>query len=236
MTRRGLMGYLAGAAAVVLSGCSLNPDDMGFLWQKPYYAKLQVEVDTPQGVKSGASVIEVTWDKANKGFKVRGEAVAVDLPGGQTVFALLRSKSSVDWAAYLHENVKLDGPIETHEELYRKVAADRRVWPVKRRAVTAISDVDNYPYFVRFKDAANPKSVEQVDPDNLAKSFGAGYRLKSLTVQMTGEPVTTGIEKRLGWLKKQAGSLVQYSSLTPISEIPDVHRLNEGDFRRGEKL
>jgi hypothetical protein len=46
MTRRGLMGYLAGAAAVVLSGCSLNPDDMGFLWQKPYYAKLQVEVDT----------------------------------------------------------------------------------------------------------------------------------------------------------------------------------------------
>jgi hypothetical protein len=196
MARRGVLWVLAGASAL-LTGCSLNPDDMGFLWQKPYYAKLKVEVDTPQGVKSGASVIEVTWDKANKGFKVRGEAVAVDLPGGQTVFALLRSKSSVDWAAYLHENVKLDGPIETHEELYRKVAADRRVWPVKRRAVTAISDVDNYPYFVRFKDTADPKSVEQIDPDNLAKSFGAGYQLKSLTVQMTGEPVTSGIEKRL---------------------------------------
>jgi hypothetical protein len=151
-------------------------------------------------MKSGASVIEVTWDKANKGFKVRGEAVAVDLPGGQTVFALLRSKSSVDWAAYLHTNVNLDGPIDTHEELYRKVAADRRVWPIKRREVSAIHDVDNYPYFVRFKNMADPKSVEQVDPDDLAKTFGAGFKLKSLTVQMTDEPVTVGIEKRLGWL------------------------------------
>jgi hypothetical protein len=203
MTRRGLMGYLAGAATVLLSGCSLNPDDMGFLWQKPYYAKLRVEVETPQGVKSGASVIEVAWDKANKGFKVRGEAVAVDLPGGQTMFALLRSKSSVDWAAYLHSNVKLAGPIETHEELYRKVAADRRIWPVPRTLLSPSGNnemIDNYPYFVRFKDVADPKSVEQVDPDDLAKSFGAGYRLKSLTVQMTGEPVTSGIEKRLGWI------------------------------------
>jgi hypothetical protein len=237
MARRDVMrAPLALAGAFLLSSCGGDVADMPFLWQKPYYAKLKVEVDTPQGVKSGASVIEVTWDKANKGFKVRGEAVAVDLPGGQTVFALLRSKSSVDWAAYLHENVKLDGPIETHEELYRKVAADRRVWPVKRRAVTAISDVDNYPYFVRFKDVKDPKSVEQVDPDNLAKSFGAGYRLKSMTVQMTDEPVTVGIEKRLAWLRTQKGSLVKYPSLTPISEIPDVHRLNEGDFRRGEKI
>ena len=107
MGRRGVMGAMVlGGAAVVLSGCSLNPDEMDFLWQKPYYAKLQVEIDTPRGVKSGASVIEVTWDKANKGFKVRGEAVAVDLPGGQTVFALLRSKSSVDWAAYLIQNTE----------------------------------------------------------------------------------------------------------------------------------
>jgi hypothetical protein len=125
--------------------------------------------------------------------------VAVDLPGGQTLFVLLRSAASADWAAYLHENVKLGVPVANAEEFYRRIAADRQVWPVNRRRKTAIEDSDNYPWFVRFRDAADPRSVEPVDPDNLAKSFGAGYRLKSLTVQMSDAPVTTGIEQRLGW-------------------------------------
>ena len=52
---------------------------------------------------------------------------------------------------------------------------------------------------VRFRDPADPKSVEQVDPVDFAKTFGPGYRLKALTVQITNEPVTTGIEKRFFW-------------------------------------
>jgi hypothetical protein len=94
--------------------------------------------------------------------------------------------------------------------------------------------IDNYPYFVRFKDMADPKSVEQVDPDNLAKSFGAGYRLKSLTVQMTGEPVTVEIEKRLGWLMSVKGKNLDGSSLYDIN-APLNAQLNSGDFRRGIK-
>jgi hypothetical protein len=196
-TCRAMIG-LSLAALAALSGCD-KPENIAFIWQQPYHAKLKVEVDTPQGVKTGFSVIEVKWAKSNRSFHVRGEAVAVDLPGGQTLFALLRSASSVDWAAYLHYNVKLDGPINSHEELYRRVAANRTVWPVARRNKTAVEDSDNYPYFIRFKDAADPKSVEQVDPEDLAKSFGPGVKLKSLTVQMTDEPVTVGIEKRFSW-------------------------------------
>ena len=65
-------------------------------------------------------------------------------------------------------------------------AAPEKAWPGE-------------PYFVRFRNIADPKSVEQVDPDDLAKSFGPGVKLKSLTVQMTDEPVTSGIEKRFLW-------------------------------------
>jgi hypothetical protein len=50
---------------------------------------------------------------------------------------------------------------------------------------------------VTFKDIADPTSVVLVDPDDLAASFGAGYRLKAITVQVTDKPVTVGIEKRL---------------------------------------
>ncbi len=198
MTRRHLLGALAaGAAGLALVGCNTPVEDIGFIWQTPYYAKLKVEVDTPEGVRSGFSVIEVKWAKSNQSFHVRGEAVAVDLPGGQTLFALLRSSASVDWAAYVHENVNLEGDVAADDDFYRRIAADRAVWPVKRRQKVRVDVIDNYPIFVRFRDLRDPKSVEQVNPDDLAATFGKGFALKSLTVQMTDEPVTVGIEKRL---------------------------------------
>jgi hypothetical protein len=39
--------------------------------------------------------------------------------------------------------------------------------------------------------------VQRVDPANLAASFGPGIRLKRITVEVTDDDVTTGIEKRL---------------------------------------
>jgi hypothetical protein len=65
---------------------------------------------------------------------------------------------------------------------------------------------------VRFRDIADPTSVEKVDPDNLAASFGEGVKLRRITVQLTDDPVTTGIEKRLGWLRsvgEERGTLVK---------------------------
>ena len=46
--------------------------------------------------------------------------------------------------------------------------------------------------FVRFKDIRDPKSVEAVDP--------AAIGVKRIWVEVTSDPVTTGIENRLGWI------------------------------------
>ena len=202
MARRSVLSVLACGAAALLSGCDVNSPTMGFIWQEPYYPKLKVEVETPEGIKTGYSVVEVKWDKAGHGFNVRGDAVAVDLPKGQTLFVLLRSPSSVDWAAYLHQIVKLESPSEDQAIYYSQIAANRTIWAVPRTKeyFGNKESHDNYPYFVRFKDIADPKSMEQVDPDDLAKTFGPGVKLKSFTLQMTDEPVTVGIEKRLGWI------------------------------------
>ena len=53
---------------------------------------------------------------------------------------------------------------------------------------------------VTFEYLADPTSVRRVDPDDLASTFGEGVSLKRITVQVTDDPVTTGIEKRLVWL------------------------------------
>jgi len=203
--RRVLQTLVAGGAMLALAACGQGaPADLTHYYT-PYRYRLIATVETPEGVRTGSSVIEVKW--APHKYKVKGEAAAVDLPGGQTLFVLLRSAANPDWDAYAFESTGVfstgKAPLATSEEdLWRGIAADRGTYPVNRRRVTAIEDSDNYPYMVRFRDPADPKSVEQVDPDNLAKTFGPGYRLKSLTIQMTGDPVSTGIENRLPWLNK----------------------------------
>ena len=56
-------------------------------------------------------------------------------------------------------------------------------------------------------ERAVTQAVQRVDPANLAASFGPGIRLKRITVEVTDDDVTTGIEKRLQWLPKHRGTL-----------------------------
>ena len=208
----------AAALAALLTGCG-SREIMRY--------KLIVKVETPQGVRTGHSVIEVVWTRsgpvdkalfgglAGGGFQIKGEAVAVDLPalkgqGSQTLFVLLRSAGSADWAGWLSNDVP----------------KDKTARPVPR---TDNMGTANYPYFVRFANPADPKSVEQVDPDNLAKSYGAGYALKSLTVQMTDEAVTSEIEKRLGWLKEHRGTL-KPNPPKYLEDAKPMDLISSGDF------
>ena len=87
-----------------------------------------------------------------------------------------------------------------------------------------------YPKLVYFRDIADPTSVEEVDPDNLAASFGPSVRLKRITVLVTNDDVTTGIEKRLGWLSEYPEpSLDPKHGPTDYSVAATTHH---GDFRQ----
>ncbi|MCG7495092.1 toxin-activating lysine-acyltransferase [Thalassobius sp. Cn5-15] len=56
--------------------------------------------------------------------------------------------------------------------------------------------------WVGFEDYSDPKSVFVVDPADLAASYGEGYALTRLTLQITDDPLTQGeVEKVLGWLR-----------------------------------
>ena len=56
------------------------------------------------------------------------------------------------------------------------------------------------PLLVRFRDLNDPATVERVDPFDLAASFGPGVKLQRATIEITNDPVTTGIEQKLPWL------------------------------------
>ena len=67
---------------------------------------------------------------------------------------------------------------------------------------------------VTFGDINDPKSVERIDP--------AAIGVRRIIVEVTDEPVTTGIEKRLGWLGSHRGSLDYSGRLHPNSPEKDL--------------
>lgn len=230
IVRRTTLGLFAGGAAALLVGCGDTDTDKFAFFYTAYHYALRAEIETPQGVRSGLSIIEVK--QSHRSFEVTGEAVAVDLPDGQTLFVLLRSPSSEDWASRAHESMNFKPNTTSADAYWQRIANDRGTYPVKRRRVTAIEDSDNYPYMVRFRDIRDPASVELVDPDNLAATFGPGYRLKSLTVQFTDASVSLGIRERLPWLEdvgRNRGSLIP----NPPRVATDSNRVrlvSPGDF------
>lgn len=207
-----------------------------------YRYRLTVEVETPDGIVSGSSVIEVEQSlgrargsPANSAIyrQVRGEAVAVDLPDGQTFYVLLTSQDSVDWAGSVMQSVAPVIAGEPFEERFDNVLLIEgeqelpRYWPRLPNG----DQYAAYPMMVTFADPADPTSVARVDPDDLAASFGEGVSLRRITVQLTDDPVTSGIEERLGWL-----GVYPEPSLKPEHGPRDFSlpaTLHHGDFRQG---
>lgn len=84
---------------------------------------------------------------------------------------------------------------------------------------------------VTFGDLADPTSVRLVDANNLAANFGEGVSLKRITVQMTDDPVTTGIEGRLQWLPKMYSTMLDGQRLNNSQAL--ANNLNQGAFSQG---
>lgn len=55
---------------------------------------------------------------------------------------------------------------------------------------------------VYFKDINNPATVDRVDPDNLSKVFGQGYKIDRVTAEPTQDAVSTGISSRFPWWER----------------------------------
>ena len=225
-------------AASLLPGCTAAEDKT-----PDYRYRLTVEVETPEGLKTGSSVIQVEQSlggAASAGglagrqiyYKVRGEAVAVDLPGGRTLFALLRSGNDVEWSARVMQMLapKIQG--EPWAESFDNILSIKgavevpRMWP----PVGILEERSAYPMMVTFGDLADPTSVAVVDPDDLATTFGEGVTLRRITVELTDDPVTTGIEERLGWFDS---SFKKYTK----DEFPNGFPVGDfkGLFKKGTK-
>jgi hypothetical protein len=224
-SRRCFLLGLAIAGIAVLSGCDKSS------WSYRY--RLTLFVETPEGEKSGTGVVEILVTKAAislnqmpMNWELRGEAVSVDLGKRGALFALLEGGRPAQSFLALPQAV-----FERTGTLDRRYTAEEREGKLEGLQASAELARDEIPLLARFRDIDDPKTIEIVDPDDLAKSFGEGVRLLRAIIETTKEPITKRIERQLKWLPELHSSIAVNAGL----RLPYLHllnQINDGSFWR----
>ena len=210
------LGLFAASALVSLGGCGDPFPDYNYKMTihaggKSFSSVRHVEQEEVSSLA----------DSSGRTLKSRltGEAVILDL-NGRTYYALLSKPDNAEYATYiagtaLMPHVPKEGTksevqeaVDEYREEKRRASnpnyylddmADRsramievkgardlpRTYPPRRNQPTR----DAWPMFVTFGDASDPKTVRAVTPEEIG--------VDRITIEITDEEVTTGIEKRL---------------------------------------
>ena len=218
------------AAILLLSSC---------IERYSWHQKLTVTVETPTGEVSGSSVSAVSWrkhwirwDGMGWSYDLTGEAVMVEVTPGRYLFALLGGPEKTEYTGLVAAASIAGRELQwIDEELFDEVRDKRD----RAAGVIKVSEIQ-YPMMVTFGDIADPASVKLIDADDLAATFGPGVRLKSVTLEVTDEPVTLGrVEGVLGWLCDHITNYRRLSGKTgAISDNQLSNNLGPGSFVIGE--
>ncbi|MBL4879618.1 MAG: hypothetical protein JKY78_12075 [Hyphomonas sp.] len=192
MARRGVMGLLAGAATLVLGGC-------GLFGGNTYNVLVTVEVETPEGIKTGSSVMEIsayrsaalTSGETRGGGGLRGEAVVVELDDGPLVMTLKPDSGANRLASAI--TVALDPSAADGLDAY--MAAVSRLGRFFSDAEAELPRQD-WPVFVEFGDISDPNTLSRVSP---VESGVTRIMLETVSLD-----VTSTIHARLPWLANRS--------------------------------
>jgi hypothetical protein len=122
---------------------------------------------------------------------VRGEAVFVDLGAGRNVIALM---------AHGPRGESVDQMITLPVEAYGYSKWDEPAWEGRAKMQGPVElRPPLVPTLVTFSDLNDPKSARVVLPGEVEQVLGPGTRFKGAWIDMTSDPATQEIERKLPW-------------------------------------
>jgi hypothetical protein len=205
------LGVLVIAACAGLAGCSESA-------KVNYRVTIEIDDNGVPRADSGVWSTELTENKSvfTPGFdvKFRGEAIAIDFPGRPTLFVLPQGRrldgtpsGYVEWIKDIYRDKLPLGFRGNNLEIIREISGHKG-WtysfkcsdPLKtRKEELAAARKAECPTFVAFKDINQPGSAISIDPMQMS-FFGNGVNVRKITVAVTNDEMTVGLEKRLKWL------------------------------------
>jgi hypothetical protein len=235
MRRTKILASILAMLAVTLGGCGRS---------ETYRYKLTLSVDTPDGVKTAFNVVEVrhaavSLPARGVNTRVKGEALYLDLgPGKRPLIALLTKRLPDNigpseamrwrhWGGDAPTTVLglLNGEKFPLPDMLDYVARFRP-W----RGQSAITTAD-LPDLVTFSDISEPASVTSVDPDDLSATLGDGVSWKSVTLEVTNDVLTSGIERQLPWLPSYFDKLLDGRKPGQRGDGTLASRMNTASFQ-----
>ncbi|WP_155986227.1 hypothetical protein [Novosphingobium resinovorum] len=221
------------AACGLLAACGSEPGSSGTAGKgtNALRYKMTVEVDTPHGIKSGYAIRELTRRRPSDSLgigqdrgstKLRGDAVVVRLPENREVFALLIGASG---------DVNYSTQIIYWSELWGKPeGASLELYPAIPR-MDSLDSGNALPMLVRFAVQHDPRTVEQLMPEDFERVFGAGVKLKRIAIGITADSVTNFLENKLEDLGTNKDESLD-RDFRPTTRPTLAQRLGYNDFTR----
>ncbi len=206
--------------------------------------KITINVQTPDGIKSGSAVREVTIDKfqgfnpdkADFNAKMRGEAVVIDLEERGKLFALINTNSYTEML-YAFPIEEKTAPLSLEGiEYYKNLKVGDKA---------ELKNKIHWPKFVTFEDLNDPLSVklareiglEKEGSKNLEEVFGNEIFIKDIVIEITDEVITKNMEFYLPWHEEYKNKKARLNGNTSTviftNELAD--NLGTGAFSIGEE-
>lgn len=214
-----------------------------------YRFKITLSVDSPDGLRSGSSVMEVrtrrypawtTLGNNSEQSSLTGEAVFVDL--GQTsngkprnVIALLAlgpSGENVDFYLLPDSAFKPLWQQKVSSPDFRGSSWELPKLPV---GTTAQLTGNLVPTLLSFADLSDPSSAREMGPDDFPQVLGNGFRLRDAKIEIVSadEPITRGIERKLPWWDKPLPWVKSIGSGVYVDTRRAGHRWTREQLKRG---
>jgi hypothetical protein len=174
-------------------------------WMYPTYThryRLTFAIETDGAVHSGSSVIEVSWvgqpklgDAPPFLPRVRGQAPLIDLGARGVVVAALHP-DGVD-GLFANADIlairafEIDGRFDSYRLITEQTG---------RRDLSP----DNMPLLIWIPDPFDPRTARPTTVDHIPDLFGPTARLSAAYVEITRDPVTIDIDRKLPWYAQMA--------------------------------
>lgn len=230
------LGKILGVAVLLIATAAIAADlGIKVTTQKASWRyKMTVEVETPEGLKTGSAVREVTVVRPEPEIQglydtrafVKGEAVVIDLGKRGILFSILDPDDS--YRVVFHVFPGPPGLSKEGIEYYSHL-----------KNAKAVLEPEKYGEFARmvsFRNLNDPQSIQGINPQALDKFYGKDVRIKKIIIETTDENISWKIKSYLPWLFQRAEQHIQgYLGGSPTSPFMDPTNtyLNGSEFSSG---
>jgi hypothetical protein len=166
-----------------------------------YRYRLIVEVEFDGQSTVGSSVVEVQWSKQPQvgsaspwNQTIKGQAAFVDLGNHGCLIATLFGAEYFPFDAFL--------PAQSEARTF--IPNEKRLQDLKSIKGKALLRGPNYPLVLWLPDRNKPGSARGVPTSNLPVEVSGSVKLLSIAVQVTSDPLSTDLNKKIPWLRTWA--------------------------------